>query len=94
MNPDALEAVRSHPNGHLEDRHSAGSKQSRSPDLGDNTRHFARLQFMNGARIEAIFVSKGKVVQQIFGGLDPFGFDALRKTRTYAFDVLDRCIKN
>ena len=59
--------------GELEDRHAAGAEQARVADFGDDRGHFSRAQFGDGARIQAVFVAEGQIVQQVIDGVNTFG---------------------
>ena len=73
VEPDALECVAALPHGQLKERHAPRPQQNRPAHLGDHAGHFARLQFVQTARILPVFVAKGKMVEQILRRLDVFG---------------------
>ncbi len=75
--------------GHLKDRHAAGPKKPGGAYFGDDGGHFAGGQFGDGARVEAIFVAEGQIVEQVFDGADAFGGKHFGHTRPDARNVLD-----
>ena len=78
VEPDALERVAALAHGQFKERHTPGAQQGGAAHLGDHAGHLARLQLVEAARILAVLVAKGKVVEQVLGGLDAFGGEHLR----------------
>ena len=87
VEPHALQRQAALAQGHLEDRHAPRPQQCRPAHLGDHARHLARLQLVQAARILPVFVAKGKVVEQVFGGLDVLGGKHLRHARPHAAHI-------
>ena len=93
MEPDALERVAPLADGEFEDGHLSRAQQNGAADLCDDAGHFAGLQFIETARILAVLIAKGEVVEQVFGGLDAFCGEDLRYARTDAAHVHDWSVK-
>ena len=89
VKPDALEGVPALPHGEFEERHAAGAQQRGAANLRDHAGCFAGLQFVETARILAVFVAKGKMVKQVLGSLNALGGEHLRYMRTYAAHKFD-----
>ncbi len=88
VEPDAFERVAALADGHFEQWHATGAKESEGTDLGDDAGHFAGAQLANAARIEAIFVAKGQIVEQVFDRADALLQQDLGELGADAFDVL------
>ena len=54
--------------------------RSGAAHFGDDAGGFAGLQFVETARVLAVFVAKGQVVEQVLGGLNVFGGEHLGDT--------------
>ncbi len=61
--------------GHFEDGHAAGAEERGAADLGDDGGGFAGLELVERARVLAVFVAEGQVVEEIFGDEDAFFFE-------------------
>ena len=89
VEPDALERMAALADGQFEDRHAAGAEQDCAAHFGDDAGRFAGLQFVEAARVLAILVAKGQMVEQVFGGLNVFGGEHFGHARTDAAHVHD-----
>ena len=89
VEPDALERVAPLADGHFENGHAAGAEEAEGADFGDDAGHLAGAELANAARVEAIFVAEGQVVEQVFDRADAFFQQDLGKSRADAFDVLN-----
>ena len=87
IEPDAFEGQAALPHGQLEDGRLAGAQQDRTAHLGDHTGHFARLQFVQAARVLAILIAEGQVVEQVLGGLDALEGEHLRHLGSNALHI-------
>ena len=93
VEPDALQRQPALPHGQLEDRHFAGAQQDRAAHLRDDAGHLAGFQFVQAARVLAVLIAEGQVVEQILGGLDVLGGEHLRHPRTHAAHIHYRSIE-
>ena len=89
VEPDALQGVAALADSHLEDGHAARAKEAEGAYFGDNAGHLPRAQLADAARIQAIFIAKRQVVEQVFDCAEAFFQQDLGKSRADAFDVLD-----
>ena len=80
VEPDALQRVAPLADGHLEDRHAARAEQAEGADFGDDAGHLAHAQLADAARVQAVFVAEGQVVEQVFDGGDALLQQDLRRT--------------
>jgi hypothetical protein len=73
VEPQALQRQPSLAQCHFEDRHAAaGPEQCGSAHLRDHAGGLARFQFINAAGILPVFIAKGKMIEEVLGGLDVF----------------------
>ena len=70
MEPDALDGAQALAEGHLEDGAGAGAQQHGAADFADDGGHGAGGERGDGLRVQAVFVAKGQVVEQVFDGFD------------------------
>ena len=88
VEPDALQRVAALADGHLEEGHAAGAEEAEGAHLGDDAGHLARPQLADAARIQAIFVAEGQIVEQVLDRADALLQQDLGEPRADAFDVL------
>ena len=84
VEPHALQRQASLAQGHFENRHAPRLKESRSPHFRNHAGRFARLQLIDAARILAVFITKGKVIEKVFGSLDVFRGELRRNVRSHS----------
>ncbi len=65
----------------------------RAAHLGNHAGHLAGLQFVQAARILAVLIAEGQVVEQILGGQDALGGEHLRHARTHAAHIHHRSVE-
>ncbi len=70
VKPHAFHLAQALAHGHLKDGHAPGTQQSHAAHFADQAGHFARDQFLDGLRAQAILVAEGQVVEQVFNGCD------------------------
>jgi hypothetical protein len=68
VEPDALDGVATLAEGELEDRHAFGTLVNGAANFSDDAGRFTGLEFVQGHGILAVFVAKGEVVEEVFGG--------------------------
>ncbi len=68
--PDALQRSDALSKRHLEDGHCASAQQDGAAYFANDARHLAGDQLIESARIGAIFVAEGKVIEEVFRGAD------------------------
>ena len=85
VKPNALQRVAPLADGHLEDRHAARAEQSEGAHVGDDAGHLAHAKLADAARVQAIFVAEGQVVEQVFDGCNALLQQDLRELRPDAF---------
>ncbi len=73
VKPDALERQATLPQGQFENGHFAGTQQHGAAHLRNHAGHFAGLQFVKAARILAVLIAEGQVVEQVLGSQDALG---------------------
>ena len=88
VEPDAFQAGSPLAGGHFENRHAAGTEQRGRSHLRNHRRHLARPQFRDAARIQAIFVAEGKVMQQIIDRADILRRQYLGQFGANSFQIL------
>ena len=88
VKPNTFQRVAALADGHLEQRHAAGAKESEGADLGDNAGHLAGTQFADAARVEPVFVAKRQVVEQVLDVADALLQQDFGEARANALDVL------
>jgi hypothetical protein len=81
VKPDALEGVATLADREFENRHLTRAHQHRPANFGDDAGCLAGLQFIEASGILAVFVTEGKMVKQVFRGLDTLCFEHLRDVR-------------
>jgi hypothetical protein len=81
---------RSYAYGHLEDGAGAGAEEDGAADLADDRGHLAGLVGGERARMEAVFVAEGKVVEQVLDGFDAALVEPGGDAVADSFHVLDR----
>ena len=88
VEPDALHGKIALAYGHFKDGRAFGREQRSAADFSNDGGHFTGLQFVETAWILAVFVTEGKMVQQVFGEQNALG----RKNRGHArADSADVC---
>ncbi len=68
-------------------------QQGRAAHLRDHAGHLAGLQFVQAARVLPVLIAEGKMVQQVFRGLDAFGGQHFRHLRPHAAHIHDLSIE-
>src|SRR5208282_4803931 len=90
VKPQAAEPRASLPYSELEDRHFAGTKQTRIADFADDRGHLAGPQFGNTARIQPVFIAEGQIKEQFSNGCNAFRGKNFRELWANSFYVLYR----
>src|SRR5579862_7533257 len=90
VKPQAAQPGPALSNGELKDRHAARAKQSGVANFSHHRGHLARTQFGNAARIQAVFVTKRQIMEQVADSMDALASQQFRDSRTNAFHVLYR----
>jgi hypothetical protein len=91
--PHALHRAEPLSHRHLKQGHAPCLQQHRPTHLADHRRHRSRSQLTHGYRVQAIFVAKGQVIQQILDGLDAALGKLDRNPLPHELLKLDRCRK-
>src|ERR1700761_1142744 len=68
--PDALQRSDALSKRHLEDGHCAGAQQDGAAYFANDACHLAGDQFIESARIGAVFIAEGKMIEKVFRGAD------------------------
>ena len=67
----------------------AGAEEDGAADFADDGGHVAGVELVDGARVEAVFVAEGKVVEEVFDGVDAALGEACGDALADALDELD-----
>ena len=86
---EAAQAGASLPHGQLENRHAARAEEPGIAHFTDHGGHLAGAQFGNPARIQPVFIAKGKVMEQVADGVDSLGGQNFGNARTNALHILN-----
>ena len=90
VKPHAFDFAQALADGHFKDGHAAGAQQRHAAHFADQAGHFARDQFLDGLRAEAVLVAEGQMVEQVFDGGDALFLQRLGDARANALDELQR----
>ena len=93
VEPHALHGEVALAYGHLEDGRAAGAEQGGAANFGDDRGHFAGPELVEAARVLAVFVTEGQVIEEIFGDGDAFAGDHLGDLRANAANVHHRSVE-
>ncbi len=75
--------------GQLEEGASACGEQVRAADVAEQRGHFAGLHFCDGLGAEAVFVTEGQVVEEVFDSVDLALCELLANALANSLDKLD-----
>jgi hypothetical protein len=70
VKPHALYGAHPLAYGDFKEGHAAGAHEERAADFADEGDHLAGLKGGDVAGVDAVFVAKGEVIEQVFDGDD------------------------
>jgi len=88
VEPDALHAGGALANGNFEDGHALCAEEDDAADFGEGAGGFSGAEFGERAWVEAIFVAKRQVVEEVFDGENIFAGERGGDGGADAFDEL------
>jgi len=93
MKPETFHGGGSLADGHFKNWHGTRAQERGASDFGNDRSHFSGDKFVEGARVQAIFITEGQMEEQVLDGENALFGQGLSDLRANAFDELNLGVK-